>query len=164
MISTAPSGKTAAMWPRLRRLATASSFAVIGSVIALPLQHAAAFDAPQPQIVTADPYNKTPNVMDEPGSVRYFAQTGNTMVAGGNFSQVESWGSTTPLTRNNIFSFDMTSGQVTSNFAPNLDGMVRALVMDPTGTEVYAGGEFKNANGAKNVSVVKVRLSDGSVD
>jgi PKD repeat protein len=164
MITKAHSGAALARWLRLRRLATTAAVALVGSVIALPLQHAAAFDAPQTQIVSADPYNKTPNVMDEPGSVRYFAQSGNTMIAGGNFTQVESWGTTTPLTRNNIFSFDMTSGQVNPSFAPNLDGMVRTLVMDPNGTEVFVGGEFNNVNGVKYVSLVKLRLADGSID
>jgi PKD repeat protein len=158
-------GRASLSWSGLRRLATVAAVAVVGGLVVLPAQHAAAFDAPQAQLVSADPYNKTPNVMDEPGSVRYFAQAGaNTMIAGGNFTQVESWGSSTVLTRNNIFSFDMTSGQVDANFAPSLDGMVRALVMDPNGTEVIAGGEFKNANGVKHVSLVKLRLSDGSVD
>ncbi|MFL6238681.1 MAG: PKD domain-containing protein [Actinomycetes bacterium] len=164
MIRTFPVayGSAARRW--MRRLAAVASVALVGSLVAIPVQHAAAYDAPQTSIVTADPYNKTPNVLDEPGFVRYFAQSGNTMIAGGSFTQVESWGSSTPLTRNNIFSFDATSGQLDPNFAPNLDGQVRTLVMDPNGTEVFAGGEFKYVNGAKNVSIVKLRLSDGSVD
>src|SRR5439155_7694823 len=153
MIGTVPGDRAFLSWQGLRRLATVIAVGLVSSLVAVPIQHAAAVDSTQAQIVTADPYNKTPNVLDEPGAVRYFAQAGNTMIAGGNFTQVESWGSTTPLTRNNIFAFDMTTGQVTPNFAPNVDGMVRALVMDPTGTEVYAGGEFKNANGVKHVSI-----------
>ena len=164
MIGNVREGSDRVMLPRLRRVAAVSVVGVLATFVALPAQHALAYDSAQTQLVTADPYNKTPDVMDEPGSVRYFAQSDNTMIAGGNFTQVESWGTSTALTRTDIFSFDATTGQVTPGFAPTLDGMVRTLVTDSTGTEVFAGGEFVNVNGVKHVSLVKLRLSDGSVD
>jgi PKD repeat protein len=163
MISTSSRAKSRGRMT-LRRVATVASVALIGGGLMLPAEQALAFDSPQTTLVSDAPANNTPNVMDEPGQVRYFTQSGNTMIAGGQFTQVENPGSTTILTRNNIFSFDATSGIVNPNFAPNLDGMVRTLVIDSTGTEVYAGGEFNNVNGVKYTSLVKLRLSDGSID
>src|SRR4051812_32756839 len=105
--------------PVRRRLLTAL-FALVAMAGVLP-SHASAFDAQQSLIVTANPANNTPDVnVGSSGSVRYLAQTGNTMVAGGNFTKVRNPGGGTTYTRNNIFSFDVNTGAVNPSFAPNV--------------------------------------------
>ena len=149
--------------PRLRRVAVAAALGVAGiGLVAFPVGSARAFDATQDRIVVDNPADYTPDVVSS-GSVRYLAQTGNTMVAGGNFTQVKNHGSGTTLTRNNLFSFDATTGVVDPNFAPNLDGIVHDLVISPDGVGVIVGGEFHHANGLPYVGLVEIKLSDGSV-
>ena len=123
---------------------------------------ASAFDAAQSKIVSANPADNTPDVTSS-GSVRALAQTGNTIVAGGTFTQVQNHGGGTTYNRNNLFSFDATTGAVNPNFAPNLDGLVHAVVISPDGVGVLVGGEFHNVNGVRDVALVEVRVSDGSI-
>src|SRR5581483_6591668 len=85
---------------------------------------AAAFDVTHTRIVSATPAPWTPDVLDEPGAVHSLAEVGTRIVAGGEFSQVENHGSTTVLTRHNIFAFDKTTGAVDATFVPTTDGLV----------------------------------------
>src|SRR6185312_14035306 len=64
------------------------------------------------KVVGDVPLAAEPYVSD--GAVWAFAEVGNQMVVGGNFTQVTSRGSTTVLTRPNIFVFDETTGQVST--------------------------------------------------
>jgi PKD repeat protein len=123
-----------------------------------------AYDAAQSHLVSATPATWTPNVLDEPGDVRAIATAGNEIVAGGEFTQVENHGSTTALTRNNLFSFDKSTGVVDTSFVPSLDGLVHSVVVDSTGTKVFVGGEFHNVDGVAMVSLAKLNLADGSID
>lgn len=66
---------------------------------------------------------------------------GSVMYAGGYFSTVNQ--GTTPLTRNNLASFNLTDGTADS-WNPDLDSGVNALVA--TGTTLYVGGDFSVVN------------------
>src|SRR5262245_997737 len=83
----------------------------------------------QPGVVSDDPANFTPNIVDGGGvaatSVDALAQLGSTLYAGGNFRLVQS-GATT-YNRTNLVSFNATTGAVTS-FAPTFDNKVFALL------------------------------------
>jgi hypothetical protein len=120
--------------------------------------------AAQNQLVSANPADWTPQVVDDPGSIRELAQTGNAMIAGGGFSQVQNAGSSVRLTRNNIFAFNATSGDVSTSFVPSIDGLVRSVAVSANGAVVYAGGEFKRVNGVSKVSLVALNLSNGSIN
>ena len=146
---------------RALRLAVTSCVAVVTGLLVAGVQPASAYDVRQTQIVTDNPADWTPNVQD--GAVRYLAQAGNTMVAGGNFTKVANAGSTTILARPYVFSFDATTGAVDANFHPALDGWVYAVVPAPDGIGVFLGGQFKNVNGVSKVSLVEVSLADGSI-
>ncbi|MER7207994.1 delta-60 repeat domain-containing protein [Streptosporangium sp. NPDC000239] len=126
------------------------------------------------RVVSANPVNNTPHVLD--GIVNAIALVGRTVVVGGSFSQVRNAGSRTTVERSNIFAYDLVTGRVLAGFAPILDGQVRALVDGPGGT-VYAGGEFTEttatqteglssvgpaASGADTNGLVRLRLSDGA--
>ncbi len=128
-----------------------------------PMSPAHAFDAAQSQIVTANPADNTPDVISSGGGVYYFAQTGSTMVAGGQFTQVRNPGGGTTYNRSNLFSFNTGTGAVNPSFAPTFDGLVRALAIAPDGIGVFVAGEFHHVNGVTSVGLVEVRLSDGSI-
>src|SRR4051812_28168799 len=128
-----PDGPARRLLRRARRYAVAPVVALLATGLALPAQSAWAFDTLQTQIVSDNPANWTPNVMDAQGSVRSIAQFGNTMIAGGNFTQVENYNSTTPVTRNNVFKFDASTGALDPNWAPSLDGLVYEVLVAPGG-------------------------------
>jgi PKD repeat protein len=142
--------------------AAATATCLMGLLVALPTTAAHAVDVLQTRIVTDNPADWTPDVVSD-GSVRYLAQAGNTMVAGGNFTQVKNHGSSTVLTRNNLFSFDVTTGSVSPTFTPSADGLVHVLVISADGNNVYVGGEFHHVNGVSAVGLAEVNLNSGAV-
>jgi PKD repeat protein len=146
---------------RWMNLAFASVVALVSGLLVVAAQPASAYDVRQAQIVTDNPADWTPNVKD--GEIRYLAQSGNTMIAGGLFTQVANAGTTTLLSRTDVFSFDATTGQVNPNFHPTLDGRVYAIVPSPDGNSVFLGGEFRKVNGVSKPDLVEVSLADGSI-
>ena len=91
------------------------------------------------------PTKKTPWVLD--GEVSKIVQVGNTMIAGGLFTQVTDPMNGTPYTRQNLFAFDATTGLVSQTFNPTVDGQVQQLLPGPTPDTVYVAGDFTKING-----------------
>ena len=134
------------------------SAAVLVGLIAQP---GAAVNVPQAAVVSANPANWTPHVLD--GKVDAVVQVGNKMVAGGLFTKVANAATpTTAIPRSNIFAFDATTGVIDTTFAPVLDGEVESLAVAPDGLHVFAGGSFIKINGVAQKSLVKLRLRDGA--
>src|SRR5262245_22150357 len=113
-------------------------------------------------VVSADPVNWTPHVLD--GQVNAIVQVGDEVIVGGTFTQVRAAGSQTVLTRNYLFAFDATTGQIDASFAPQLNGPVEALALSDSGTEVFAGGSFGQANNSNAGRLVKLEIADGTTD
>jgi len=128
----------------------ALSFALAG--IAAPA-HASASLA-QPQVVSTEPADATPNVDD--GAVYVFAQVGNTMYAGGSFGSVQG------IPRSNIVAFDATTYAVRS-FSPAINGAVWALVPTPNGRSLYIGGTFTSVDGVARRGLVKYNVERNKV-
>src|SRR3954469_3964383 len=147
---------------RLRVVAAASAGCLIAGFVALSASAAHAYDVVQTKIVTDNPADFTPDVVSD-GGVRYLAQAGSTMIAVGNFSQVRNHGSSTVLTRHDIFSFDATTGALNTSFAPNIDAMTHVVVASPDNSSVYVGGEFHHVNGATAVALAEINLSTGAL-
>jgi Malectin domain len=101
-------------------------------------------------IVSPTPAAFTPDVLD--GAVKAFTRIGNTIFAGGTFTQVKDAGGPT-LSRVDLFAFNASTGAITS-FAPVLDGEVDALTTD--GTSLFVGGLFKTVNGAASSRIAKL--------
>ncbi|MFC6074336.1 hypothetical protein ACFPZO_10540, partial [Microbispora camponoti] len=78
----------------------------------------------QPRVVSENPVNTTPHVLD--GIVTAFALVGRTVIVGGEFSAVREARGGEDLPRANIFAFDLHTGRVLRDFAPDLDGPVAA--------------------------------------
>jgi hypothetical protein len=101
-------------------------------LVGLMAQPDAAVNAPPPVMVSSNPADWTPHVLD--GKVAAIVQVGNRIVAGGQFTRVTSAAApTTAIARSNISAFDATTGAIDPAFAPVLDAQVEALAVAPTG-------------------------------
>lgn len=91
------------------------------------------------------PSRRTPWVLD--GEVSKIVQVGDTMVAGGLFTQVADPMGGTPYARQNLVAFSATTGAVSQTFNPTVDGQVQQLLPGPTPNTVYVAGDFTKING-----------------
>ena len=117
-----------------------------------------------PGLVSSNPVNGiTPHIIDggRQDGVKGMAQIGNTMVVAGSFTQVEQVNGGPTFTRNHIFSFDVTTGAISTTFVPQLDGKVESVQPAPDGLSVFIGGYFGTVNGATHKRVARVYLSNG---
>jgi hypothetical protein len=117
------------------------------------------------QVVSADPANFTPHVMN--GSVNAITQIGNKIIAAGTFTSVSpagTFGNTADdVVRNRIFAFDATTGVIDPTFNPNLGGAANSL--DTDGTFVYVSGSFGSVGGNSAIKrVVKLTAAGAVVD
>ena len=89
-------------------------------LVGLVAQPGSAVNVPQAVVVSSNPADWTPHVLD--GKVAAIVQVGNKIVAGGQFTKVASAAApTTAMARSNIFAFDATTGAIDTAFAPVLD-------------------------------------------
>jgi PKD repeat protein len=143
---------------RLVAVVTAALCAVLA--VQIP---ADAFGVPQSTPVGVTPSRATPNMLD--GAVFTITKVGDTVIAGGSFTQVAPPGSTTAISDPDngkyIVAFDAATGAVNTNFEPGLDGAVNSVLPGPTPNTVYVGGNFNNVGGAKAKGVVLLDLATG---
>lgn len=121
---------------------------------------AAASPVVQTNVVSADPADFTPRVVTGV-AVYKLLQVGNTMFAGGDFSQVQDSRRTTTYARTHLFSFDATTGAVTP-LSVSFDGPVWALASN--GPSLWVGGNFRTVNGVARRGLVKLDSTTGQVD
>ncbi|TDC97394.1 delta-60 repeat domain-containing protein [Actinomadura sp. 7K507] len=122
---------------------------------------AASADIAQSKVVSDNPVNNTPHVLD--GTVRTIAVVGSLVVVGGTFDEVREAGSgKKTLQRNNLFAYDMGTGKVSTTFVPKVDGTVHSLQAG-TGGWVYMAGTFKNVNGTKTGTVASIKATTNQV-
>ena len=114
------------------------------------------------RIVSADPVDWTPHVLD--GQVNAVVQVGDIAVVGGTFTQVRAQGSTTTLTRNYLFALDTTTGAIVPGFAPTLNNTVESVVVAPGGDAVIVGGSFTAVNGANRRRLARINLGSGQLE
>ncbi|WP_433352335.1 delta-60 repeat domain-containing protein [Microtetraspora malaysiensis] len=138
----------------LARPSAALLLAALAVVPALPAGTAQA-GVRQPVVVSQKPVANTPHVLD--GIVNAIALVGGTVVVGGDFSAVSDAGSNTRLPRQNLFAYDLRTGRVLRNFAPEMSGPVYALTAGDDAT-VYVGGSFDSPARA----LARISLADGS--
>jgi len=137
----------------------------LGLLVALvtPALPPAAAAMQQNSIVSDNPANWTPNVLD--GQVEALVQVGNRIIAGGIFTQVQAAGATGPIVaRSNMFAFDATTGVIDTSFAPVFDDEVTAIAASPDGQSLYVGGAFSTVNGATARKVAKISAITGAKD
>ena len=140
-----------------RRLLAAAAVAAV-AVPALAGAPPAAADTYHPTVVSADPVDHTPHVLD--GTVWSLAVVGDTVVVGGAFTKVADSSRRMTFARKNVFAFGLYDG-VIRTFAPEVDGAVYSLAAGPDHS-VYLGGSFKTVNGTAQRGLARVSLHDGS--
>ena len=132
----------------------------------LPPAQAADTGKTEPQsgkIVSEEPGDNAPNILD--GTVYSIVQVGNTIIVGGDFSQVQNYNTSPIITRNNVFAFDATTGKVSTTFAPNPNSIVYKVQEAADGTSVYVAGHFGAAAGKSMPSrLFKADVATGTVD
>jgi hypothetical protein len=148
------------MKPALRTAAS-TAVAVAALLVGLPANGSVS----QPHVVSDNPANFTPMVVDGGGvshtETLALFQLGTQMYAGGTFALVQNSARTQTLNRSNVFSFNATTGAI-SAFAPSVDGKVWGIT--GTGNSLYIAGEFKNVNGVARRGVAKINATTGAVD
>lgn len=115
-------------------------------------------DPALPQVVSDNPVDTTPHVLD--GTVWALAVVGDTVVVGGTFTKVQNSARTTTYNRTNIFAYGLHDGQIRA-FAPSVDAAVYSLAPGPDNT-VFAGGSFKTVNGTAQRGLARFSLGNGS--
>ncbi|WP_214409933.1 delta-60 repeat domain-containing protein [Sphaerisporangium fuscum] len=143
-----------------RKSAVIAAPLLAGALAVLPAAPASAGDVAHPRVVSADPVDTTPHVLD--GIVNAFALVGDTVVVGGDFSRVREARGSATLPRDGVFAFDLRTGRVDRRFAPRLEGAVSALAAGPDGRSVYVGGSFVSPRAGHGLA--RLRLADGSPD
>jgi hypothetical protein len=118
-------------------------------------------DRAHPRVVSANPVDFTPHVLDDNATVWAIAVVGDTVVVGGSFTRVTDSRRTHTYTRRNIFAYGLHDG-VIRPFAPAVDGAVYALAAGP-GNTVYLGGAFKTVNGAAQRGLARLTLANQRV-
>jgi hypothetical protein len=115
------------------------------------------------RVVSTNPVNYTPNINQ--GAVYKMAEVNGMLYAGGSFTTVTAAAGTTPtgtITRNRILAFNAANGNLSTRFAPNMNGEVWAIVA--SGTSLYVGGKFSAVNGLARRGLVKLDLVTGAID
>lgn len=134
----------------LRRL---SVLFAAGCVLVAPVvasSSAGAVGYAQPRVVSANPVNHTPHVLN--GTVLAVATVADRVYVGGTFTSVTNAGSSTALTRRYLFAFDRSTGRV-SDFAPSVDGTVETIAAAPDGVSIIIGGRFRTVQGTAQRSL-----------
>ena len=111
------------------------------------------------RVVSDDPANNTPRVMD--GYVSSFAEVGDVMVVGGNFTTVTTVAApNTTVARTHLFAFETSTGTLTS-LAPALNGEVTDVLSTGDGQSVWVAGRFSTVNGQTVRSLAQFNILTG---
>ena len=143
-----------------RRILSVSTAVLTLAAVAMVVTPTASSSPAQAAVVSANPADFTPHVMD--GQVKAIVQVGNTIVLGGKFTQVTSANGAQTFNRTNLVAFNATTGAVSTTFHPTPSGTVEALAAAADGTSVYAAGAFTNVDGAAASRLVRLNVSNGA--
>lgn len=115
-------------------------------------------------VVTADPLASVQ--LDGASSIIWGqALVGNTVYAGGSFSNVHPAGTaegTNLIPRGNLLAYDITNGTL-KDWAPSVNGVVKAVAASPDGKRIYVGGTFTVANGTDRYNLAAFDASTGAL-
>jgi hypothetical protein len=135
-----------------RRLFVAATLAALTALVGVP---AAVADPAQSAVVSTNPVDFTPHVLD--GTVWSMAVVGDTVVVGGAFTKVADSSRRFTYARRNIFAYGLNDGAI-RQFAPSVDGAVYSLAAAADGT-VFAGGAFKSVDGTTARGLTRLYLN-----
>jgi len=145
-----------------RRLRLPGAVAVAATALSLSGFAGASSAATLAGTVSATPAPWTPYVVSADSNVNMITQCGPRMYAVGTFTRLSGPGQAS-VTRRNIFSFDATTGAI-SSWDPNVNGTVNSIALSPDCSSAYIGGKF-TAVGATSVrNLAKISTTTGAVD
>ncbi len=96
------------------------------------------------------------------GAVYAVLIVGDTVYAGGSFTQVRGPGGTPTASRLRLAAFDRRTGALRTGFSADTNGNVRALASD--GTRLFVGGSFTTIKGVTRNRLAAVDLASGNVN
>ncbi|MFT4216805.1 MAG: PKD domain-containing protein [Micropruina sp.] len=152
--------------PLVRAISTvaATVLALVG--IGVGVTPAVAAPAPiQPQPLTSITADRLPTVQIN-GVVWSTDVAGNKVYAGGAFTRARPAGAaagTNETVRNNLLAFDITTGNLDTSFAPDLNGQVLGVAVSPDKSRVYVVGDFTTANGQARRRVAAYSTATGEL-
>lgn len=92
-----------------------------------------------------------------------FAEIGDVVYVGGNFTTAEQRSTGTKVRRTAIAAFNKTTGDLIHSFNAEFDNQVKALLAMPNG-KLLAGGDFKTVNGERRSGTVLLDPATGAID
>ncbi|MFC6285566.1 delta-60 repeat domain-containing protein [Nocardioides sp. GCM10027113] len=123
---------------------------------------AGAMTPPHEVVVSDDPVDWTPHVLD--GQVNAIVQVGDTAIVGGDFTQVQDAGSAQVIDRRHLFAVDTRTGAVRDDFVVPLNGRVEDLAVAPDGSSVVLVGGFRRVDGVLKRRIAIIDAATGEVD
>jgi hypothetical protein len=125
---------------------------------------------PHDRVVSADPADATPHVLD--GKVETILPMGNRVYVGGSFTQVRNADDSRVIPRRGLFALDPATNRVDEAFVADFDVNpdraqergVKALAPAPGHNELFVGGEFGTLNGVAARKLVKLNAVNGARD
>ncbi|WP_114559659.1 PKD domain-containing protein [Desertihabitans aurantiacus] len=113
--------------------------------------------------VTAD---ALPTVQLDSGLAWAQVMVGNKVYVGGSFSNARPYGAakgTSLVPRQNLLAYDITTGQLDTQWAPQVNGTVKSIAASPDGTRIYVGGTFTQANGQTRFNLAAFDARTGAL-
>ncbi|MGC5224155.1 PKD domain-containing protein [Micromonospora sp. DT81.3] len=165
---------TSAWRPRLRTAIvgiTVSAVVATGIVVGVAAPASAAEPIPgiapieQRDPATTVTADALPTVQIDSGIVWAQAIAGDTVFAGGSFSNARPAGANpgqSLMPRSNILAYNINTGVATS-FAPVIEGTVKSLAVSPDGKILYVGGTFQKVNGQTRFNVAAFDVATGAL-
>lgn len=151
----------------MKKLPWAAGFAAVVFVAAASVAYATPGAGPAPAGTSVTPVaaTYTPSIAGTTVgmTVRQLVPCGTAMFAVGVFSSIlQVQPAVATLARNNVFSFDSTTGQV-SSFDPNVNGKVNSIALSPDCSTAYLGGLFTSVGGVPVKNIAAVDTATGAV-
>lgn len=147
----------------LAALLTAATALTTAALVVIPAQTASAETPGQPDTVTADVLP----TWQINGVVWSQAVAGNTVYVTGSFTKARppgvAAGGPGEIDANNVFAFDITTGNPVPNFSHSFDGQGLVVRVTPDGRTVYFGGDFTTVDGQARAHVAAFDVASGSM-
>ena len=141
------------------RAAVTVTLVAVGALVAGTTTQVAAGPVTHSQVVSANPVDWTPHVLD--GQVNAIVKVGTKVIVGGTFTQVRTAADPTVLARSYLFAFDTGTGAIDETFVPLLNGNVQALTLAGDGQSVYVAGAFSSVNAKAIRKVARLDTTTG---
>src|SRR4051794_288382 len=146
---------------RSSRLGILGTVAVVGVLGMCTSASAVAGGPPQRVPAAWTPQIATQGTDGSIEVVRQMVQCGANMYAVGTFTSIKRYSTT--VTRNNVFSFNASTGAITS-WNPNVTGtVVDSIALSPDCTTAYLGGQFSAVGGVAAKNIAAVSMTTGAL-